>query len=49
MEVTPETDVEKVARFEAILLQDLSVFKHKQVIHPELQEGEFTSLWEASY
>lgn len=41
VEVIPETDEEKIARLEAILLQDLRVFKHSQVIHPVLQEGEF--------
>ncbi|XP_029281313.1 MAX gene-associated protein isoform X3 [Cottoperca gobio] len=38
MEVIPETDEEKIARAEAILLQDLGVLKHRQVIHPVLQE-----------
>ncbi|XP_035851241.1 MAX gene-associated protein isoform X2 [Sander lucioperca] len=38
VEVIPETDEEKIARLEAILLQDLRVFKHSQVIHPVLQE-----------
>ncbi|KAK2890338.1 MAX gene-associated protein isoform X2 [Channa argus] len=33
-----ETDEEKIARLEAILLQDLGVLKHRQVIHPMLQE-----------
>lgn len=41
VEVIPETDEEKMARFEAVLLQDLSVLKHRQVIHPVLQEGQF--------
>ncbi|TNN40165.1 MAX gene-associated protein [Liparis tanakae] len=35
---TPETDEEKVALSEAVLLQDLGVLKHRQVIHPVLQE-----------
>ncbi|KAI3363786.1 hypothetical protein L3Q82_001394 [Scortum barcoo] len=38
VEVTPETDEEKIARVEAILLQDLRVLRHRQVIHPVLQE-----------
>ncbi|XP_070705705.1 uncharacterized protein magl [Pempheris klunzingeri] len=38
VEVSPETDEEKMSRFEAILLQDLRVLKHRQVIHPVLQE-----------
>ncbi|XP_039980782.1 MAX gene-associated protein isoform X2 [Xiphias gladius] len=38
VEVIPETDEEKIARLEAILLQDLQVLKHRQVIHPVLQE-----------
>ncbi|XP_034756130.1 MAX gene-associated protein [Etheostoma cragini] len=38
VELIPETDEEKIARLEAILLQDLGVFKHNQVIHPVLQE-----------
>ncbi|XP_069572282.1 uncharacterized protein magl [Brachyistius frenatus] len=38
MEVNPETDEEKIARLEAVLLIDLRVFKHRQVIHPVLQE-----------
>ncbi|KAK9531787.1 hypothetical protein VZT92_011192 [Zoarces viviparus] len=33
-----ETDEEKIARLEATLLQDLRVLKHRQVIHPVLQE-----------
>lgn len=40
MKVIPETDVEKIADLEAILLQDLQSLKHRQVIHPVLQEGE---------
>lgn len=40
-DVIPETDEEKMARFEAVLRQDLSVLKHRQVIHPVLQEGEY--------
>lgn len=42
VEVIPETDEEKISRLEAILLQDLQVLKHRQVIHLVLQEGEFT-------
>ncbi|XP_074471809.1 uncharacterized protein mgab isoform X2 [Sebastes fasciatus] len=38
VEVIPETDEEKIARLEAILLHDLRVLKHRQVIHPVLQE-----------
>lgn len=38
--VNPEME-EKMARLESLLLNDLSVFKHRQVIHPVLQEGEF--------
>ncbi|XP_008283703.1 MAX gene-associated protein, partial [Stegastes partitus] len=38
LEVTPETDQEKIARLEAVLLNDLRVLKHRQVIHPVLQE-----------
>ncbi|XP_035990080.1 uncharacterized protein magl isoform X2 [Fundulus heteroclitus] len=34
----PETAKEKTARLESLLLDDLSVLKHKQVIHPVLQE-----------
>ncbi|XP_026174520.1 MAX gene-associated protein isoform X2 [Mastacembelus armatus] len=37
-EVIPETAEEKIARLEVILLQDLRVLKHRQVIHPVLQE-----------
>ncbi|CAK6962645.1 MAX gene-associated protein [Scomber scombrus] len=33
-----ETDEDKMARLEAILLQDLRVLKHRQVIHPVLKE-----------
>ncbi|XP_040920857.1 MAX gene-associated protein isoform X2 [Toxotes jaculatrix] len=36
-EVMPETDEEKIARSEAVLLQDLRLLKHRQVIHPVLQ------------
>ncbi|XP_030578026.1 MAX gene-associated protein isoform X2 [Archocentrus centrarchus] len=36
--INPETDEEKIARFEAALLNDLRVLKHRQVIHPALQE-----------
>lgn len=42
VEVNPETDEEKIARLETILLQDLRVLKHRQVIHPVLQEGKFS-------
>ncbi|XP_023285958.1 MAX gene-associated protein-like [Seriola lalandi dorsalis] len=38
LEVIPETVEEKIAQLEAILLQDLRVLKHRQVIHPVLQE-----------
>ncbi|KAK5853185.1 hypothetical protein PBY51_006996 [Eleginops maclovinus] len=38
VEVIPETNEEKISRSEAILLQDLAVLKHRQVIHPILQE-----------
>ncbi|XP_042359838.1 MAX gene-associated protein-like, partial [Plectropomus leopardus] len=38
VDVIPETDEEKIARFEALLLQDLRALKHRQVIHPVLQE-----------
>eukprot|EP00064_Thunnus_orientalis_P012560 superscaffoldBa00001941_g12595 len=34
----PETDEEKIACLEAIVLQDLKVLKHRQVIHPVLKE-----------
>ncbi|XP_029902719.1 MAX gene-associated protein isoform X2 [Myripristis murdjan] len=34
----PETEEEKIARLQAVLLQDLAVLKHRQVIHPVLQE-----------
>ncbi|KAL7389187.1 hypothetical protein ABVT39_028064 [Epinephelus coioides] len=38
VEVIPETDEEKIACLEAVLLQDLRALKHRQVIHPVLQE-----------
>ncbi|KAM6915112.1 MAX gene-associated protein [Xenentodon cancila] len=38
MEVNPETVEEKMARLESVLLSDLKVFKHRQVIHPVLQK-----------
>ncbi|XP_028997269.1 MAX gene-associated protein-like isoform X2 [Betta splendens] len=38
VEVNPETDEEKIARLETLLIQDLKSFKHRQVIHPVLQE-----------
>lgn len=41
VEVIPETDEDKIVRLEANLLQDLRLLKHRQVIHPVLQEGEF--------
>lgn len=44
--VIPETDDEKMACLEAALLQDLSLCRHKQVLHPVLQEGEFTHFLE---
>ncbi|XP_069371108.1 MAX gene-associated protein isoform X2 [Paralichthys olivaceus] len=37
-ELIPATDEEKIVQKEAVLLQDLRVFKHRQVIHPVLQE-----------
>lgn len=40
VEVNTETDEEKLARLETVLLQDLRVLKHRHVIHPVLQEGE---------
>ncbi|XP_028296033.1 MAX gene-associated protein isoform X2 [Gouania willdenowi] len=33
-----ETEQDKITRLESILLEDLRTFKHKQVIHPVLQE-----------
>lgn len=44
--VLPEVDDEKMACLEAALLQDLSLCRHKQVLHPVLQEGEFTQFLE---
>lgn len=41
MEAPAETDEERIGRYSALLLQDLRVLKHRQVIHPVLQEGEF--------
>ncbi|KAE8287023.1 MAX gene-associated protein [Larimichthys crocea] len=38
VEVIPETDEDKIVRLEANLLQDLKLLKHRQVIHPVLQE-----------
>ncbi|XP_071768542.2 MAX gene-associated protein, partial [Centroberyx gerrardi] len=38
VEEIPETDEEKIARLQAVLLQDLGGLKHRQVIHPVLQE-----------
>ncbi|KAL6095587.1 uncharacterized protein ACO6RY_09483 [Pungitius sinensis] len=38
VDVIPETDGEMIGRLEAILLQDLMLLKHRQVIHPVLQE-----------
>ncbi|XP_005917749.1 MAX gene-associated protein isoform X2 [Haplochromis burtoni] len=40
LNVNPETDEEKMARFETALLNELRVHKHRQVIHPVLQEDE---------
>lgn len=40
-EAIAETDKEKIACLEALLLRDLQVLKHRQAIHPILQEGEF--------
>jgi hypothetical protein len=34
-----ETTEERIAAFEKVLLDDLKVMKHRQVIHPVLQEG----------
>ena len=41
VEVT-ETVEEKISRVQAVLLQDLATFKHRQVIHPVLQQGRWT-------
>ncbi|CAN9507688.1 unnamed protein product [Ophioblennius macclurei] len=38
MEVKPEADDDKISRLQSVLLSDLRVFKHRQVIHPVLQE-----------
>ncbi|KAM3603399.1 uncharacterized protein V6R79_021646 [Siganus canaliculatus] len=38
VEVFPETDEEKITRLETVLLQDFHTLKHRQVIHPVLQE-----------
>ncbi|XP_027896614.1 MAX gene-associated protein isoform X3 [Xiphophorus couchianus] len=38
VEENPETEGEKTARLESLLLDDLSAFRHRQVIHPVLQE-----------
>ncbi|XP_065819878.1 MAX gene-associated protein [Labrus bergylta] len=38
VEEIEEAEEEKIARLEAALLQNLRVFKHRQVIHPVLQE-----------
>nr|XP_024660977.1 MAX gene-associated protein [Maylandia zebra] len=38
LNVNPETDEAKMARFETALLNELRVHKHRQVIHPVLQE-----------
>lgn len=40
----PETDEDKISRLEAVLLKDLKVLKHRQVIHSVLQEGESTHI-----
>ncbi|XP_025998169.1 MAX gene-associated protein isoform X2 [Astatotilapia calliptera] len=40
LNVNPETDEAKMARFETALLNELRVHKHRQVIHPVLQEDE---------
>lgn len=37
-----ESVEEKIAGLQTILLQDLNTLKHRQVIHPVLQEGEWT-------
>lgn len=41
-----ETDDEKMACLEAALLQALAFCRHKQVLHPVLQEGEFITFLE---
>ncbi|XP_054900630.1 MAX gene-associated protein isoform X2 [Poeciliopsis prolifica] len=38
VEENPETQEEKTARLESLLLDDLGAFRHRQVIHPVLQE-----------
>ncbi|KAM9703863.1 uncharacterized protein mgab isoform 2-T3 [Menidia menidia] len=38
VEANPETAEEKMARLESVLLSDLRVLKHRQIIHPVLQE-----------
>ncbi|XP_014899610.1 MAX gene-associated protein isoform X1 [Poecilia latipinna] len=38
VEENPETQREKTARLESLLLDDLSALRHRQVIHPVLQE-----------
>ncbi|KAM4713504.1 uncharacterized protein mgab isoform 1-T5 [Anableps anableps] len=38
VEENPETEREKTAWLESLLLDDLRVFRHRQVIHPVLQE-----------
>lgn len=36
---TPETLKEKICASEKVLLRDLKLMRHRQVIHPVLQEG----------
>lgn len=38
--VAPETDEEKLVRFEWCLMQELPGLKYRQVIHPVLREGQ---------
>lgn len=38
--VGPEGEDENLTHREAVLLQDLSFCRHRQVLHPVLQEGE---------
>lgn len=44
--VAPDSDGEKMAGLEAALLQELSLSRHRQVLHPVLQEGEFSHFLE---
>lgn len=36
---TAESVKERISAYEKILLRDLKLLKHRQVIHPVLQEG----------